>query len=83
MSVDIDEIIVDIDISMLLTLSTVAIADEVYIKGPEPVVAKQEVKKEIDVFDLILDEVEEAAEHEEESHLFEKIGELGSIQHGE
>jgi hypothetical protein len=37
MSINIDEIVMDMDIKVLMTLSTLALADEDYIREPQPV----------------------------------------------
>jgi len=35
-SIEIEELVIDIDVKILLILSKVAITDEAYIKGPKP-----------------------------------------------
>ena len=46
-NVDIDEIKVDIDVKVLLTLSTIANADPSYIEGPKPIREKKKPKKAV------------------------------------
>ena len=41
MTIDITEIVVDLDVKVLMTLSTVANADEDYIRGPRPIIEKK------------------------------------------